>query len=273
MMNQDCVAFLQWALPRLGMRWQGFRKVRGRVCKRIDRRLRELGLADAAAYQSFLQDQAGEWSVLDSLCRVSISRFYRDREVFRFLEREVLVKLSESLAARGEKELRCWSIGCASGEEPYTLAILWDRETGRLFPGLTIRILATDVDRDMIDRAEKGCYSPGSLANLPPAWKAGAFDRQGDAYCVKPEVRDKVSFLAQDIRRDAPEGLFHLILLRNLAFTYFDTPLQQDVLGQVKGKLMPGGALVIGVHESLPPGAGGLTAWMGSPGVYRNLPG
>jgi chemotaxis protein methyltransferase CheR len=251
------------------MRWQGFRKVRGRVCKRIDRRVRELGLADAAGYRAFLQENAHEWNVLDSLCRVTISRFYRDREVFLFLEREVLVRLAESARERGEKELRCWSIGCASGEEPYTLAILWKREVGRLFPELTIRILATDVDGNMIERAEKGCYSSGSLAGLPPEWKANAFDLRGGSYCIKAEEREKVSFLAQDIRRDAPEGLFHLVLLRNLAFTYFDTPLQQDVLFRVKGKLIPGGALVIGVHESLPAGACGLTAWPGIRSVFR----
>jgi chemotaxis protein methyltransferase CheR len=100
MTDQDCVAFLQWSLPRLGMRWQGFRKVRGRVCKRIDRRVRELGLADAAGYRAFLQENAHEWNVLDSLCRVTISRFYRDRELFRFLEREVLMKLSRATDAR-----------------------------------------------------------------------------------------------------------------------------------------------------------------------------
>src|SRR5208337_5393611 len=121
-------------------RWEGFRKVRGQVCKRIDRRLHERGLADISEYQTFLHNQTDEWAVLDSLCRVTISRFYRDREVFRFLDREVLKTLAESAMARGEKEVRCWSIGCASGEEPYTLAILWDLGTGRFFPSIKISI-------------------------------------------------------------------------------------------------------------------------------------
>ena len=270
MKDRDCTQFLQWSLPQLRMRWQGFQKVRGQVCKRIDRRLHELGLAEISGYQSYLQEQADEWNVLDSLCRVTISRFYRDREVFRFLEREVLVKLSSAAIARGETELRCWSIGCASGEEPYTLAILWDRETGSQFKALNIKILATDADPGMIGRAEEGCYSSNSLADLPAKWKADSFDRQGDICCIKAEERDKVAFSLQDIRRDVPEGLFHLILCRNLVFTYFDSSLQQEVLLRVKEKLMPGGALVIGVHESLPAGFGGLTVWMGSPGVYRD---
>ena len=92
--DRDCVAFLQWALPRLGMRWHGFRKVRHRVCKRIDRRLRELGLRDPDAYRTWLQAHPHEWSTLDSLCTVTISRFARDRMVFAVLQERVLPELA-----------------------------------------------------------------------------------------------------------------------------------------------------------------------------------
>ena len=138
MKDSDCVEFLQWSLSRLRMRWQGFRKVRGQVCKRIERRLHELGLPDVAAYRMFLETNDDEWAMLDSLCNITISRFYRDREVFRFLEQEVLVTLSDDALARGESVLRCWSIGCASGEEPYTLALLWDLVMARRFPALSL---------------------------------------------------------------------------------------------------------------------------------------
>ena len=77
MKDSDCVDFLQWALPRLGLRWPGFRKVRKQVCKRVDRRLRELGVPDAKTYRDFLEKHREEWSVLDSFCRIPISRFYR----------------------------------------------------------------------------------------------------------------------------------------------------------------------------------------------------
>ncbi len=268
MKDRDCIEFLQWSLPRLRMRWKGFRKVRGQVCKRIDRRLRELGLADVAAYRSFLENNSDEWTVLDALCRVTISRFYRDREVFKFFEQVALVKLSEAVLARGDKELRCWSIGCASGEEPYTLAILWDLCTGRRFPSLKIRILATDADGNMIKRAEEGCYAASSITGLPEEWTARAFIRKGGLYCIKDEEREKVSFLVQDIRSAAPENRFHLILCRNVAFTYFDHGLQEDVLARMSDRLLPGGALAVGIHETLPAEFRGFTPWPGSPGVY-----
>ena len=85
MNDADCVEFLQWALPRLRMRWAGFRKVRGQVCKRIGRRLKELGLGDIDAYRSYLDKHSEEWEILDGLCRITISRFHRDRKVFECL--------------------------------------------------------------------------------------------------------------------------------------------------------------------------------------------
>jgi len=88
--NTECVAFLQWALPQMRMRWPGFRKVRRQVCRRIGQRLRELGLPNLTAYRACLQRNPAEWQILDGACRITISRFYRDRGVFGSLEKTVL---------------------------------------------------------------------------------------------------------------------------------------------------------------------------------------
>jgi chemotaxis protein methyltransferase CheR len=79
MSDSQCVVFLQWALPRLRVRWAGFRKVRRQVCRRVWRRARELGLADLVAYRAYLEEHPEEWALLDSMARITISRFYRDR--------------------------------------------------------------------------------------------------------------------------------------------------------------------------------------------------
>src|SRR5512139_939750 len=104
------------------MRWAGFRKVRKRVCKRLAERLFELNLT-IDAYQSLLNQQPSEWHHLDALCRVMITRFYRDKQVFAELTATVLPQLALNAIASGRTQLRSWSIGSASGEEPYTLAI------------------------------------------------------------------------------------------------------------------------------------------------------
>jgi chemotaxis protein methyltransferase CheR len=251
------------------MRWQGFRKVRGQVCRRINAHLRELGLPDFEAYRSHLENNNDEWAVLDSFCRITISRFYRDRGLFQVLERDVLPALAETAIARRDAEFQCWSVGCASGEEPYTLALLWDLALSRLFPSLKLRVLATDADRTMIERAEEGCYAPHSLRDLPPAWTDRAFERKGSRFCITADAREKVAFMAQDVRTQMPPGLFHLILCRNLVFTYFDEALRRELLARLRDKLYEGGALVIGIKESLPPGFAGFTPWPGSRGVYR----
>ena len=123
--DRECVAFLQWCLPRLGYRWRGFRKVRRQVCRRARRRLRALDLPDLAAYRDLLLRNPAEWSHLDVCCRITISRFYRDMAVFRTIGSTVLPALA-ARAAEEKRDVRCWAIGCASGEEVYTLRILWD---------------------------------------------------------------------------------------------------------------------------------------------------
>ncbi len=262
-------------MPELRLRWRGFRKVRTQVCRRIDRRREELHLADAAEYRAYLETHPAEWAVLDELCRISISRFYRDRAVFEFLEREVLVQLARAETASGGTELRCWSIGCAGGEEPYSLAILWKLCLASRFPSVALRILATDADEHAIGRAQQGWYAAGSLKDLPPDWRLQALHPSGNKFCVKAEYREPVTFLVQDVRRTVPEGLFHLILCRNLAFTYFDEPLQREILHKIAERLVPGCALVIGNLKSLPKGVeasehhAGLEPWSQKMGVYR----
>ena len=111
MKDADCVRFLQWLLPQLQMRWPRFRKVRRQVCRRIDRRLIELGLADIAAYQEWIVLHPQELQVLDDFCRITISRFYRDRGVFDYLRRFILPDLAADAQANGRSQVCCWSAG------------------------------------------------------------------------------------------------------------------------------------------------------------------
>jgi chemotaxis protein methyltransferase CheR len=270
--DPEGVRFLQWCLPRLGLRWPGFRKVRRRVYKGIARRMRELGVSGLSAYRAHLEAHADEWIVLDGLCRIPISRFYRDRGVFQHLEREVLPELGRLAVARGDVELACWSIGCASGEEPYTLAIVWRLGAGPGFPGLRLRVLGTDVDPEGLARARRACYSQSSLKDLPPVYLERAFALVAQQWCLGEAYREDVAFAEQDVRRAAPAGPFHLILCRNMAFTYLDEAGQRDVLASIVARLVPGGALVVGRGETLPAGVAGLEIWSAKTGIYRRIP-
>lgn len=251
MNDAECVRFLQWALPQMQMRWPGFRKVRKQVKKRINRRMQELSLPDVAAYRTYLEAHPDEWSVLDSFCRITISRFYRDRGVFDVVRDDVLPRLA-AVAGWDGKEVRCWSVGCASGEEIYTLKLIWNLCLQPQFPGVLLRILGTDADPAVLARAGEACYAAGSLKELSADWISAAFTHSEELFCLLPEFRDNIELQLQDIRCESPPGEFHLILCRNLVFTYFDEPLQREILDRLIDKLLPGGFLVTGKSEQLP---------------------
>jgi len=253
--DADCTSFLQWALPRLGLRWPGFRRVRGQVCKRLGRRLTALGLKGLSEYRALLEADTGEWGLLDGLCRISVSRFYRNREVWRCLEGKLLPRLGAQASTRGETRLRIWSAGCASGEEPYTLALVF--ALGKAPTACEPKIVATDADPHLLGRARRACYRPASLRELPTAWNA-AFEQSGDELCLRPAYRAPVRFLEQDIRRDHPNRRFDLILCRNLVFTYFEVSLQAAIARRLAETLVPGGLLLLGSHECLPRPVAGL---------------
>jgi chemotaxis protein methyltransferase CheR len=267
--DPEGVHFLQWCLPKLHLRWPGFRKVRRQVYKRIGRRLQDLALPSVGAYRDYLEAQPGEWARLDALCRISISRFYRDRGVFEQLEREILPQLVQRALADEERTLRCWSAGCSGGEEPYTLAIIWKERFALRFPSIDLCIVASDIDLQAIRRAERGCYHRSSIKELPAEWRAQAFVNPGHELCLKDEYRAPVTFTVEDVRATMPQGTFHLILCRNLVFTYFDEMSQQEMLRKLAGKLVPGGALIIGKLESLPKGQRQLEPWPSAAAVYR----
>jgi chemotaxis protein methyltransferase CheR len=268
MRDAECVAFLKWALPRLDLHWQSFRKVHHQVCKRLKRRLKELGIKGFAAYRERLSVDPDEWPVLDALCHITISRFIRDRRVFDALSHYVLPEIA-ARAAQEMRPARFWSAGSASGEEAYTLKIFWNLEVTSTFPGVGCSVVATDVDQAVLERARKGCYQGGSLRELPEAFVVQGFDRIGSSlYCVRSLHREDVSFLFQDLRCEAPDGHFDLILCRNVAFTYFEAPLQRDVLGRLIEHLATPGYLVIGAQEQLPQQSVCLAPLPGEPQIF-----
>ncbi len=269
MRDENCVRFLQWCLPRLRLRWPGYRKVRRTVCKRLGRRLHSLGLGDLDGYRAFLADHPEEWQLLDAFCRIPISRFWRDRAVFDVLAREILPMLAEQVRSRGDPALQAWCAGCASGEEVYSLRLAWDEEVRPAASTPALVILGTDADETMLQRAETACYGHGTLKELPSDWLARAFARSGEQYCLRPERRQDISFRRQDIRAVQPDSSFDLILCRNLVFTYFEPRLQGLILRRIRQRLQAGGVLVIGSHERLAKGTKGWTKLRTNLPVYR----
>jgi chemotaxis protein methyltransferase CheR len=228
----------------------------------------ELGLVGYQAYREHIGIQPAEWQVLDGLCRITISRFYRDKGVFDLLGASVLPELAERAQAEGQNRIDVWSAGCGSGEEPYTVALLWEHLVKPTRPECEIDILSTDANALLLRRAAEARYSASSLKDLPEDLRR-AFEPAADDYSLAPQYRVSVRFLAHDVRTEPPLGPFDLILCRNLAFTYFDEQLQLETARRLTDVMRPSGYLVIGAHEELPGGIEGLSVVDGCGCVWR----
>lgn len=272
MTDRECVDFLREALPRMQLRWEGYRNVRGQVCKRVARRMRELGVADALAYRDHLAAHEEEWSTLRQLCRVTISRFYRDHQVFRVLEHEVLPRLASLARRRNDGTVAVWCAGCAGGEEAYTLELVWQLGVAPSAGGARMRVLATDVDAEEIERARAGIFPSGALGELPEALLRAGFDETDGLHRVRERFREGLEFRRSDLTQELPEGPFDLVLCRNLAFTYFDEALQAETAARLASRMSPGGVLVVGKHETVP-GGSGLVPMSGREGLYEHATG
>ncbi len=249
--TNECHLFLQWALPRMDLRQEGYRKVRKQVCKRIQKRIAELRLSGFAAYREYIETHPDEWSTLDTFTRITISRFFRDFRSWQKLADELLPELAKN-ARNKQRNLRCWSAGCASGEEAYSLALVWHHQLSEKFPRQNIKIIATDVDAHMLQRAANACYPGGSLKEVPRPVLQKSFRKKDGLYCLDHDIREMVTFVQQDVRQQMPDGPFDLIFCKNLVGMYYIREKALELFREITGRLAEGGLLLTGNHEPFP---------------------
>ncbi|MDR8389646.1 hypothetical protein NC796_00765 [Aliifodinibius sp. S!AR15-10] len=251
--NSD-IKFLQWALPRMGYRWEGFRKPRNQVLKRIRERMQQLGLSGGyPEFKEYLESHPEEWKQLDRLCDVTISKFFRDRKVWEFLRDHVLY---EMLKKHEAKSVNLWSVGCCNGEEPYTLAMISEQLTANSDQQKNISILATDRNAEVLERARTGRYPSGALKELTEDEITTFFHETGgkddEDFEINEFLKQQISFELRDIQYSLPDQVFDIILCRNLVFTYFTQERQLQFLQLLKPRLANEAFLVIGSNEELP---------------------
>lgn len=246
--------------------WEGYRRVRRGVKKRIRRHMQALGCATVDSYLRRLEADPALRMVADRLLTVSISRFFRERHLWFELQELLLPRLLEASLP----VLSVWSAGCACGEEAYSLKIVWEelRRKGWRLPPLTV--LATDVNPDVIEKARQGRYPRSSLKDVPPPLVARWFVAGGGRHFqVRPGLRPGIVFRRHDFLQALPGGRFHVVLMRNNLLTYQDRDTRTRVGRRVVEKLHPGGLLIVGARERFPEDAGPLTRDARLAYVYR----
>ncbi len=219
---------------------------------RLSRRLRVLGLKNFNDYCRFLEEgDAEELEAFRNAVTTNLTAFFREAHHFDYLANELLPELARK--KRNERRLRIWSAGCSTGEEPYSLAMVV-RETLPDLAQWDVRILATDLDSQVLDRGREGIYDlQGIRQALGPRLKRwflrGSGPFEGKAR-VKPELRELVEFRQLNLMHDWPmRGPFDAIFCRNVLI-YFDKPTQKRLFERFARLLPMNGHLFIGHSES-----------------------
>jgi chemotaxis methyl-accepting protein methylase len=242
----DFDGFLRDIAPSLGLQWRPFQR-RG-IKRKIKRRMNELGLREFEDYARRIKTEGEEQRYLIKTLTVTISRFFRDEDVFKVIKQSLFPLLIQ----KKEREIKIWSIGCSSGEEPYSLALLWKESFEEDWPDILFRILATDVDEKMIQRAKEGRYKKSALKEVPPKILERYFKKENGHYRIDPGIKPYIEWRGHDLLHDDPFLGMDIILCRNLAFTYFSKESQIETLKKFSLSLKEKGYLVIGKDETLP---------------------
>ena len=254
-------------LSHLGLSWEGYRKVRKGVKKRLARHLHELRCRNVEAYLRLLDEDPKALREARELLTVSISRFFRDRRLWEVIASRIIPRLME----RKDPIIRVWSAGCGAGEEAMSFLILWDwarRERGE---GPEIQIWATDLNPRVLDRGRQGVYGESSLREVPQRIREDYFQPLDHGkWKIASGLPEQIRWEARDLLSDdPPEKDLHLIFLRNSLFTYYREDHRRKVLTRLLEALRPGGFLAIGAHEKLPSGVPGLRALAEYPSLFQ----
>lgn len=237
-------------LNHFGLSWNGYRKVRKGVKKRINRHMQYCGCHTVNAYLMKLDQNRSLKGECEQLLTVSISRFFRDRHMWAALETSIL---PESIKHVNNK-VKVWSAGCACGEEVYSFKIMWDRFEKKYSNTPAPEVTATDMNPTYLENAVTGIYTPSSLKEVNPTDVSHYFTKvkSQKRYRVNDRLKTHVSWKLLDLRYEALEEEYHIIFLRNNILTYYLDPLKTNTFHRVLNYLAPSGILIIGSHEELP---------------------
>ncbi len=213
--------------------------------------IRQKGFSSLKEYFDFVvADKTGtEAKTLLTRLTTNYTYFMREDQHYTFLTREILPELTSRLRT---KDMRIWSAGCSSGEEPYTTAMVLDDYFGSAKGQWDAKILATDISPQVLQMAGEAVYPEDRLQNLPPAWKQKYFTKEpGDQFRVKDSIKGEVIFRSFNLMEPFPfKKPFHVIFCRNVMI-YFDKPTRDSLIERYYDALEPGGFLFIGLSETV----------------------
>lgn len=218
--------------------------------RRVERRMSIHQIDRIMSYVRFLQDNSQEADLLFRELLIGVTSFFRDPEAWEHLRNTALPPLLKACPVNGT--LRAWCLACATGEEAYSLAIAFREAVEQLAPesGIKLRIFATDLDTDAIDKARHGIYPPGIAADVSSERLDRFFVQDEHNYRIGKEIREMITFATQNVIMDSPFTKLDVITCRNLLI-YLTPELQQRILSLFHYSLNPEGILFLGSSEAI----------------------
>jgi two-component system CheB/CheR fusion protein len=237
---------LEYLLTSRGFDFHGYKAAS--LARRIRKRMESVGLETFAGYQEYLEVHENEFSALFNTILINVTSFFRDPASWEVVR---TVAVPEILAGKAPGEsLRAWSVGCASGEEAYTIAMILAEELGLDEFRERVKIYATDVDEDALNTARHAAYSDRQLEGVPPELLTKYFEKVDGLHLFRKDLRRQVIFGRHDLINDAPISRIDLLTCRN-TLMYLNGETQARVLSRLHFALNDGGFLLLGRAETL----------------------
>jgi two-component system CheB/CheR fusion protein len=244
--NDSLDALLEFVKSSRGFDFTGYK--RSSIQRRVSKRMDELSIERYDDYIDYLELHGEEFGELFNTLLINVTSFFRDPLTWEQLATNVVPELLQSRP--DDAPLRIWCAGCASGEEAYTVAMVFARVLGNAAFRDRVKIYATDVDEDALDQARHGAYQPRQLESVPREALERFFERTEQRYLFRKDLRRSVIFGRNDLIQDAPISRIDLLVCRN-TLMYFTAETQSQILRRFHFALDGNGVLLLGKSEML----------------------
>lgn len=238
-MEENFDQFYEWTKKRLNLDLHAYKQKQ--LQRRITTVMKSSGAADLAEYSTLMERDDGIKQKFLDYITINVTEFFRNKDIFSEFEKIVKTNLSSKFGP-----LKIWSAACSIGSEPYSLAIIMDKNNLRLKD----KILATDIDDGVLNRAKEGSYKESEIKNIDKRDLSNYFLEEKDQYNVEAKIKNMINFKKHDLILGSYETGFHIIICRNVTI-YFKNETKDEIYRKFNQSLVPGGVLFTGATESI----------------------
>ncbi len=244
--SSDFVALLEYLRRARGFDFSGYKRTS--LTRRLKVRMNAVGVQSSADYIDYLEVHPEEFSQLFNTILINVTAFFRDEESWEFLASTVIPLILER--KNGNEQIRIWSAGCSSGEEAYTIMMIFAEKLGIEAVRDRVKVYATDLDEDALQQARQATYASRAMAGVPDEMVAKYFKPHGSSYVFNGDLRRGVIFGRHDLMNDAPISRCDLLVCRN-CLMYFNAEIQARILSRFNFAINSNGFLMLGKAEML----------------------